>query len=136
MQLPISPGEIWLSLLGVGSVAVFMPNFFSNNIQYVQCFQSLNQNKCIISFLLTFLSFVNFIPYFFIISHYSFSYFLFSILPLQSPYQVNLLIAGWDKEAGPGLYFMDYLGSMVKVPFAAHGYSSYFALSTLDCHYQ
>jgi 20S proteasome subunit beta 4 len=27
---------------------------------------------------------------------------------------------------------MDYLGTMVEVPFAAHGYGAYFALSTLD----
>lgn len=27
---------------------------------------------------------------------------------------------------------MDYLGSLVSVPFAAHGYASYFVLSLLD----
>jgi len=54
----------------------------------------------------------------------------------RGPYQVNSLIAGYDKNEGCGLYFMDYLASMVKVPFAAHGYGSYFVLSTLDRWYR
>ena len=34
----------------------------------------------------------------------------------RTPYQVNLLIAGFDSETGkPELYFMDYLASMIKV---------------------
>ena len=34
----------------------------------------------------------------------------------RTPYQVNLLIAGFDTETGkPELYFMDYLASMIKV---------------------
>ena len=34
----------------------------------------------------------------------------------RTPYQVNLLIAGFDNETGkPELYFMDYLASMIKV---------------------
>lgn len=54
----------------------------------------------------------------------------------RSPYQVNLLIAGHDDKNGASLFFMDYLGSMVEVPFGAHGYPSYFALSVMDCHYR
>jgi len=30
------------------------------------------------------------------------------------------------------LYWIDYLGTLAEVPFAAHGYGSYFALSLLD----
>ena len=42
----------------------------------------------------------------------------------RTPYQVNLLIAGFDSETGkPELYFMDYLASMIKVK--APNYSSY-----------
>ena len=33
---------------------------------------------------------------------------------------------------GSSLYFLDYLASSAKVPFAAHGYGSYFVLSLLD----
>ena len=34
----------------------------------------------------------------------------------RTPYQVNLLLAGFDEESGkPELYFMDYLASMIKV---------------------
>ena len=34
----------------------------------------------------------------------------------RTPYQVNLLIAGFDNDTGkPELYFMDYLASMIKV---------------------
>merc|ERR1712025_686507 len=33
----------------------------------------------------------------------------------RTPYQVNLLIAGFDNDTGkPELYFMDYLASMIK----------------------
>ncbi|KDQ11242.1 hypothetical protein BOTBODRAFT_35543 [Botryobasidium botryosum FD-172 SS1] len=51
----------------------------------------------------------------------------------RKPYQVNLLLGGYDtSDDTPHLYWIDYLGTMAKVPFAAHGYGAYFALSTLD----
>ncbi|KAH7106347.1 proteasome component Pre1 [Auriculariales sp. MPI-PUGE-AT-0066] len=51
----------------------------------------------------------------------------------RSPYSVNLLVGGYDNsEQAPHLYWIDYLGTMATVPFAAHGYGSYFALSLLD----
>jgi 20S proteasome subunit beta 4 len=51
----------------------------------------------------------------------------------RSPYAVNLLVAGYDLPTHePKLYWIDYLGTMAAVPFAAHGYGSYFALSLLD----
>jgi len=53
----------------------------------------------------------------------------------QTPYMVNLLLAGYDKDEGPSLYFMDYLASLNKVPFAAHGYGSMFTVSIMDRHY-
>jgi 20S proteasome subunit beta 4 len=43
------------------------------------------------------------------------------------------LIAGVDsKTFKPELYWLDYLASSVKLPFAAHGYASYFCMSTMD----
>jgi len=51
----------------------------------------------------------------------------------RSPYSVNLLLGGYDLSTHePHLYWLDYLGTMASVPFAAHGYGSYFALSLLD----
>lgn len=51
----------------------------------------------------------------------------------RKPYSVNLLLGGYDTNAyTPHLYWMDYLGTLAEVPFAAHGYGSYFALSLLD----
>ncbi|KAG6869026.1 hypothetical protein C0993_005685 [Termitomyces sp. T159_Od127] len=51
----------------------------------------------------------------------------------RKPYTVNLLLGGYDAAAArPQLYWVDYLGTMAEVPFAAHGYGSYFALSLLD----
>jgi len=50
----------------------------------------------------------------------------------RNPYQVHLLLGGWDKEAGASLYYIDYLGSMHQMKMAAHGYASYFALSIMD----
>ena len=50
----------------------------------------------------------------------------------SDPYQVNLLIGGFDHEQGASLYYMDYLASMAKVPYAAHGYASFFVSGLLD----
>ena len=49
------------------------------------------------------------------------------------PYAVNLLLGGFDPlHAKSHLFFMDYLGTMDEVPYAAHGYGSYFVLGILD----
>lgn len=51
----------------------------------------------------------------------------------RKPYSVNLLLGGYDTSLHtPNLYWIDYLGTVVEVPFAAHGYGGYFALSLLD----
>ncbi len=51
----------------------------------------------------------------------------------RKPYAVNLLLGGYDTtKHEPHLYWVDYLGTMTEVPFAAHGYGSYFVLSLLD----
>jgi 20S proteasome subunit beta 4/signal peptidase len=53
----------------------------------------------------------------------------------KSPYQVNLLIGAVDEEPNkivPSLHWIDYLGSLVKVNFGAHGYGSNFCLSIFD----
>ena len=51
----------------------------------------------------------------------------------RHPYSVNLLLGGYDISSyTPHLYWVDYLGTLAEVPFAAHGYGSYFALSLLD----
>ncbi|XP_033123686.1 proteasome subunit beta type-2-like [Anneissia japonica] len=57
-------------------------------------------------------------------------------LRTRSAYQVNLLMAGVDDTEGPSLYYIDYLASLNKVPFAAHGYGSFFSLSVLDRYYK
>ena len=66
----------------------------------------------------------------------------------KSPYSVSLLIAGVDRPgaaeiaegeadvATPSLYWLDYLGNMAPMPFGAHGYCSYFILSTMDRYYK
>ncbi|KAF8882230.1 20S proteasome subunit [Infundibulicybe gibba] len=51
----------------------------------------------------------------------------------RKPYSVNLLLGGYDTAThDPHLYWVDYLGTMTEVPFGAHGYGAYFALSLLD----
>ncbi|PWA58031.1 hypothetical protein CTI12_AA406460 [Artemisia annua] len=52
-----------------------------------------------------------------------------------NPYQVNIVLAGYEKETGPSLYFIDYIATLHKVDKAAFGYGSYFALSMMDRHY-
>lgn len=49
---------------------------------------------------------------------------------------VNLLLAGYDKSDGPSLYYMDYLASLNKIPYAVHGYGGFFTLSIMDRHYK
>ncbi len=50
----------------------------------------------------------------------------------RGPYQTNLLLAGFDQPNEIALYHMDYLASMAKVNFSAHGYASNFVLSIFD----
>ena len=45
----------------------------------------------------------------------------------QGPFQVNLLIGGRGE-----LYTLDYLGSMQKLRYGAHGYGAHFVLGLLD----
>lgn len=54
----------------------------------------------------------------------------------SSAYQVNMLIAGYDDTSGPELYYMDWLASLQKIQFAAHGYGSFFSLSIMDRYYK
>lgn len=78
----------------------------------------------------------------------------------RSPFSVNLLIAGVDEDVAtrkaditdssiqsstdipiyknpiPSLYWMDYLASLHRLPFAAHGYGAYFVLGLLDARYK
>lgn len=53
----------------------------------------------------------------------------------KTPYQVNMLIGGYDEKDGPTLHYMDYLAALIEAPFAAHGYGSFFVLSLLDRYY-
>ena len=48
---------------------------------------------------------------------------------------MNSLIAGCD-ETGPQLYWLDYIGTMTNMNFAAHGYASYFLWSIFDNKYK
>jgi len=58
-------------------------------------------------------------------------------LRTRNPYNVNLLLAGYDDvEQKPHLFFMDYLASMMELPYCAHGYGGYFTLSTMDAYYK
>lgn len=50
----------------------------------------------------------------------------------KGPYQVNVLMAGYDEGKGGSLYFMDYLGSLQKIPYGSQGYASNFCLSIMD----
>nr|VDC70864.1 unnamed protein product [Brassica rapa] len=54
----------------------------------------------------------------------------------SNPYSVNILMAGYDKEAGASLYYIDYIATLHKVDKGAFGYGSYFSLSTMDRHFR
>ena len=53
----------------------------------------------------------------------------------RGPYQVNILLGGYDQaegKEGASLYHLDYMGTLHKVPFGAQGYASYFTMSIMD----
>lgn len=54
----------------------------------------------------------------------------------RTPYSVNLLMAGYDEQTGPELYYLDYLATMVKIPYAAHGYGAFFTVGIMDRYYR
>jgi len=54
----------------------------------------------------------------------------------KTPYQVNFLLAGFSERTGPELYWMDYLASMVKAPYATHGYGGLFSIGIMDRYYR
>ena len=63
----------------------------------------------------------------------------------RHPYQVNVLVGGIERDhlaanpesaVEPKLYWIDYLAAMVELPFAVHGYASYFCTSLLDRHWR
>jgi 20S proteasome subunit beta 4 len=55
----------------------------------------------------------------------------------RTPWNVNVLIGGIDGDSGRGkLFWMDYLASMVSVPFGAQGYGAYFCSGLLDSLYR
>lgn len=55
----------------------------------------------------------------------------------RNPFLVNLLMGGHDSLSSKNhLYFMDYLGTMVDIPYGAHGYGSNFILGLLDRYHR
>lgn len=48
-----------------------------------------------------------------------------------------MLLGGYDPTSStPELYWLDYLGTLSAVPYAAHGYGAYFSLSTMDRYHR
>jgi 20S proteasome alpha/beta subunit len=50
----------------------------------------------------------------------------------KGPYQVNLLLGGYDEGKGASLYWMDYFAACSKVNYGAQGHASAFCLSIMD----
>jgi 20S proteasome subunit beta 4 len=53
----------------------------------------------------------------------------------KGPYQCNILFAGVDGGAA-SLFWLDYMGTLQKVSYGAHGYGAAFTLSTMDRAYR
>ena len=54
----------------------------------------------------------------------------------RAPYQVNVLLGGWDEKAGASLFYIDHYAAMQKVKYGCHGYAAYFCLSMMDRDYR
>lgn len=50
----------------------------------------------------------------------------------NSPKMCNIILAGYDEDAGPSVYHIDYLGGMHKMNYGGHGYGSFFGNSLMD----
>lgn len=46
------------------------------------------------------------------------------------------MLGGYDKCEGASLYLIDYLASMIEVPFTTNGYGGLITLSILDRYYK
>ena len=58
-------------------------------------------------------------------------------LRTRKPYQANVLVGGYDVAmSSPHLFQIDYLGTKVELPYAAHGYAGFYTFSLLDRHYR
>lgn len=57
-------------------------------------------------------------------------------LRTRGAYQVNCLFASFDSTEGPALYYLDYLGTMQKMQFGAHGYGATFATAQMDANFR
>ncbi|BES95267.1 Proteasome subunit beta type-9 [Nesidiocoris tenuis] len=54
----------------------------------------------------------------------------------QTPYNVNLLLGGFEEKTGGQLYYMDYLASSHEVKYGSHGYGGVIALSILERYWR
>jgi len=57
----------------------------------------------------------------------------------KGPYQVNVLLGGYDvgeKGGFASLYYLDYFGALHKVKHGAQGYAQYFCASIFDKEYK
>ncbi|GJN23654.1 hypothetical protein PR202_gb11320 [Eleusine coracana subsp. coracana] len=50
----------------------------------------------------------------------------------RNPYMVNVILAGYDKDVGASMYYIDYIATLHKIDKGAFGYGSYFCLSLMD----
>nr|CDS26117.1 proteasome (prosome macropain) subunit beta [Hymenolepis microstoma] len=56
-------------------------------------------------------------------------------LRTRNAYHVNSILAGYDPESGAKVYYMDYLASLIDLPYAVHGHGGYVTLGILDSEY-
>ncbi|VDN99298.1 unnamed protein product [Rodentolepis nana] len=56
-------------------------------------------------------------------------------LRTRNAYHVNSILAGYDTERGAKVYYMDYLASLIDLPYAVHGHGGYVTLGILDSDY-
>lgn len=50
----------------------------------------------------------------------------------KGPFQVSVLLGGYDEKTGGSLYYLDYMGTLHKVKHGAQGYAQYFCSSIYD----
>lgn len=54
----------------------------------------------------------------------------------QTPYHVNLLVAGCNEKEGPELHYIDYIANAKSLNYAGQGYGGIFSASIFDRYWR
>lgn len=54
----------------------------------------------------------------------------------KTSFTMNVMLGGYDEKTGGKLYWFDFLGTCLELPYATHGFGGFLAASILDRYYR